>query len=78
MVKGVFMDELQNSLKDYELRKLKNSEREKEFAQSYINDCQHNSQMIENSIQCRKKYYDMINNQQNRRAQEFIDASKVH
>lgn len=34
--------------------------------------------MIENSIRNRKHYYELINKQQNDRAQEFIDATKVH
>lgn len=46
MVKGVFMDELQNSLIEYEQRKVKNTQLTKEFGEAYINDCEQNSLMI--------------------------------
>lgn len=72
------MEELQNSLQDYNKRKLNLSESKKNFSNSYLQDCERNRQKLDNSELNRKKYYEQISTMQQDRAGRFIDNEKLH
>jgi len=72
-MKGVFVEELQNSLEDYNRKKLNLNETKKNFTESYLQDCEWNRKQLDNSEKQRQQYYDKIRMVQQERAGKFVD-----
>lgn len=76
MVNDILAAELRNSMSEFEKRKAKNTQQKSEFYKGYLDDCSQNSLQIEKNMMNRQNYYNRINNQQNQRAKEFVDAPR--